>query len=548
MFAIGISTGTPTTGIARTSAKKKKPRGISFEQFTGERAPFELTSSVTRHRSATLGARATSGLRGELILPHSELITGAGGADENVTKYDGESSGHNGGSASLREDSPAARIKARHEWEEQILVNDDPQESPAAQSLVHGNRQDTSPNTSDSGAEKSLATTFGASHERHAHRGGEGRHTVLLHARLEHHLSLPETSDLQRIRATAVETCNVGGNGCGSAVETAQRPQHTPSREMDKDKGASCLCLSWPPHSFNSADTVVKVDDLDPPMIRAIDESDDFATGLPAPRDASNEFYHYLSHDGTPVSGHESMSTSPPVPNALDNPPSQLLCFGLPFTSSPGADTRLNAGSRLSLSRIDACGPISFLTYFGSDGHVVPTALRQTVQSDRDYLSEDGLIDPSSGHGFDEHGIPLASFQTIQRDLDLCKVVPSPKRPTAVVASIAIPSHIPLPSAAAPSGLRSSAKPSPGATDTQALTQVPCTPRRIPADTHSINSGETLRQNAVRSQHADNFPPENLRPGPQILRYGPFQTQQAHQSRNTPLGSGRLQNASKSGM
>ena len=48
--------------------------------------------------------------------------------------------------------------------------------------------------------------------------------------------------------------------------------------------------------------------------------------------------------------------------------------------------------------------------------------------------------------------------------------------------------------------------------------------------------------------NANEYPSENLRPAPQNLRYGAFQGQQPPQNRNTPLGSGRLQNASKSGM
>lgn len=46
---------------------------------------------------------------------------------------------------------------------------------------------------------------------------------------------------------------------------------------------------------------------------------------------------------------------------------------------------------------------------------------------------------------------------------------------------------------------------------------------------------------------ADENLPETMRPAPQNLRYGAYQGQQAPQSRNTPLGSGRLQNSSKSG-
>lgn len=546
MCEIGASTGKPSTGIARTSAKMKKPRGISFEQFTGERDPFELSTSITRHRSATLGARATSGLKRELTFPCAELTTVSGGAHENVIEYGGRSAEHDGGSASLREESPAARIKARHEREEKTSATDDPRESHTVQLQVCCNRQPTSSNTSDSGAGKSLAAGFRASHERHAHRGGERRHAVLLHARLEHHLYMSDSSDPQQIRDTPAQTCGFGGNGSGYTVEEAQRPQHNPSLEIHKNNDGSC---SRPSHSFDSADLVIKVDDLDSPMMRVTGESVDSTTGLSAARDAFNGFGHYVPHFGTPVSTHGSMSTSPPVSNSQDNPGSQLPFSGFPYTSGPVADTRHDAGPRLLLSRRDASGPTSHLPRSRFDGNVVPTDLRRNSQTHRECLFKDGLISPLPGHEFDEHGIPLTSCHTIQRDLDgLCKVVPGPEPPAALVASTAIPSQSPLPSAAASPGLPRFARPPPEATDTKILTQVTCTPRQILIDTHSICAAETLGQNAVHSQYADSFLPENLRPAPQILRYGPFQTQQAHQSRNTPLGSGRLQNASKSSM
>ena len=50
-----------------------------------------------------------------------------------------------------------------------------------------------------------------------------------------------------------------------------------------------------------------------------------------------------------------------------------------------------------------------------------------------------------------------------------------------------------------------------------------------------------------QGQNADDQPPENIRPNAQNLRYGGYPTQPAPQHRNTPLGSGRLQNTSKLG-
>lgn len=49
-------------------------------------------------------------------------------------------------------------------------------------------------------------------------------------------------------------------------------------------------------------------------------------------------------------------------------------------------------------------------------------------------------------------------------------------------------------------------------------------------------------------QKADDWPSENIRPNAQNLRYGGYPTQPAPQHRNTPLGSGRLQNTSKIGV
>ena len=54
-------------------------------------------------------------------------------------------------------------------------------------------------------------------------------------------------------------------------------------------------------------------------------------------------------------------------------------------------------------------------------------------------------------------------------------------------------------------------------------------------------------QQSKEEQKADDSPSENLRPNAQNLRYGGYPAQPAPQHRNTPLGSGRLQNASKLG-
>ena len=52
---------------------------------------------------------------------------------------------------------------------------------------------------------------------------------------------------------------------------------------------------------------------------------------------------------------------------------------------------------------------------------------------------------------------------------------------------------------------------------------------------------------AQEDQNADDSPSENIRPNAQNLRYGGYPTQPAPQNRNTPLGSGRLQNTTKLG-
>lgn len=80
------------------------------------------------------------------------------------------------------------------------------------------------------------------------------------------------------------------------------------------------------------------------------------------------------------------------------------------------------------------------------------------------------------------------------------------------------------------------------------IPQDPVRHNRIVFDAHSSLTGISGVQSTCRGPDADTYPPENIRPTPQNMRYGPFQNPPAHQSRNTPLGSGRLQNASKSGM
>lgn len=74
----------------------------------------------------------------------------------------------------------------------------------------------------------------------------------------------------------------------------------------------------------------------------------------------------------------------------------------------------------------------------------------------------------------------------------------------------------------------------------------------LPCDSHSpTTSGETgenyVFQQDQEEQNADNTSIENMRPNAQNLRYGGYPAQPAAQHRNTPLGSGRLQNTSKLG-
>ena len=78
--------------------------------------------------------------------------------------------------------------------------------------------------------------------------------------------------------------------------------------------------------------------------------------------------------------------------------------------------------------------------------------------------------------------------------------------------------------------------------------QMPEPPRQSTFAPSLSNSTTSLNLHAADPQNlANNDPPENIRPTPQNLRYGVYQGQQAPQSRTTALGSGRLQNASKSG-
>ena len=61
-----------------------------------------------------------------------------------------------------------------------------------------------------------------------------------------------------------------------------------------------------------------------------------------------------------------------------------------------------------------------------------------------------------------------------------------------------------------------------------------------PEQHHDFHQGQ-------EEEKADDWPSENTRPNTQNLRYGGYPAQPAPQHRNTPLGSGRLQNASKIG-
>ena len=74
----------------------------------------------------------------------------------------------------------------------------------------------------------------------------------------------------------------------------------------------------------------------------------------------------------------------------------------------------------------------------------------------------------------------------------------------------------------------------------------------LPNDSHSpTTSGQTgdhnVFQQDLKGQTADDCSLENMRPNAQNLRYGGYPAQPAPPNRNTPLGSGRLQNTSKLG-
>lgn len=545
MCDFGVPTGTPSAGLARTSAKKKNARGISFEQFTGERDPFEVKAFVARHRSATLRARATSGLQWQLALPRLEDTTESGPADENEGEYGGKLAERNGVLASLHEESPAARIKARHEREEESSVLRNIRKGVAVPLMVCCNHQVTSLNILFGKAPKDFVVRFLARQERHAHRGEERIHAAILHARLEHHLYLSNPSELQRIRGPSIRTCGVWSSGSEIAVGTAQRQQYTFISGMKRDNSESD---SRPSRSVVLPEAMVKGDDPNLPGMSPKDEKNrDFATGFTAVQDTFSRSCHHLPHSGTLVSSHDTMSRSPW--NGPHDPPSQLPRFGFHYTINPAADTTPNAGPSLPFMRSDASGPTDPLPRFGLDEHLVPTALPQVFRTDRDCLLKDGPKWPSPDHRFDEYGISMTSVQMSRGNLDsLCKVVPNPKFSASTGSSIAMLSQLPLPSAIALPRQRGSVLPPIGATDSRFVNQGPATPYRSLVDTHSIYATHTMRQSAIRPQHADRSPPENIRPAPQIMRYGPFQTQQAHQSRNPPLGSGRLQNASKSGM
>ncbi len=66
------------------------------------------------------------------------------------------------------------------------------------------------------------------------------------------------------------------------------------------------------------------------------------------------------------------------------------------------------------------------------------------------------------------------------------------------------------------------------------------TTSRIPEDIYEFQQGQ-------EEQKADDWPSDNIRPITQNLRYGGYPAQPAPQHRNTPLGSGRIQNTSKLG-
>ena len=75
---------------------------------------------------------------------------------------------------------------------------------------------------------------------------------------------------------------------------------------------------------------------------------------------------------------------------------------------------------------------------------------------------------------------------------------------------------------------------------------VPPPDSRLPTTSEPTGEHYELQQDQ-EEQKADSWTLENMRPNAQNLRYGGYPTQPAPQHRNTPLGSGRLQNTSKLG-
>ena len=78
-------------------------------------------------------------------------------------------------------------------------------------------------------------------------------------------------------------------------------------------------------------------------------------------------------------------------------------------------------------------------------------------------------------------------------------------------------------------------------------TQVAPPPSSHSPPTREQTNGNFEYQQPQEEQNADDWPSENIRPNAQNLRYGGYPTQPAPQNRNTPLGSGRLQNTTKLG-
>lgn len=513
MSESGAPTDTRKKGPARTPAKKKRFKGVSYQEFTGDTEPLGISTPSSRRRSTTLGDEVLSGLCGEQVLPRLELVNNGVAEGESSTRQEGETSMNNRDSALHQEGSVAAGHEARFEQRMRVSVVNDHQENPAAHPLLTRPRQARSSDESETVSQTSPVKRSNAYDEDFARKAKNERGSLRLQIGHESQSHISTTSDIQRRDSPPIDTGAIRLIESVPEVQTISLRQHFSLRSSTKDTPASGSSPSSRYHYPTATNTPESSDNSGSQFAKLQNTLGGPSTQLPR------------SLQATVNAGNLEYSTY--------SPQSHEPLPGFYFTRDPFADTGHRALPMPPSTHTEADTHLSHRQQLVLDhGRDVPTHSRQASKAEASvHLPHDGF---SSRH-------PLGTAQTgLASHLHGLNHIAGPTVP------MVMSHHLPPLGVVLPPGLPDYFETRQGAHESLVLSHNLGVPRRIAIHAHPTHP--SADEYAVDLGVADDLPPENLRPTPQNLRYGAYQTQQPPQPRNTALGSGRLQNASKSGM